>query len=122
MQQQTPSEPVSTLLYRVEVMEKEISQVKTQLNLYEPTRESELKLQRINDIVQRIEAEITKCKEKLEAMSSTIIVQENESKKRDDQTKDDLNKLQIKVLWGIVSTVIAVLVGILIGYANHLFH
>lgn len=122
MQQPIQQEPVATLLYRIEIMEREFTQLKSQLSLYEPARESDLKLQRINDIVQRIEIEITRCKEKLETMSTTLTTQDNESKKRDSETKEDLSKLQIKVLWGIISTVIAVLIGILIGYANHLLH
>jgi len=122
VQQPIQQEPVATLLYRIEIMEREFTQLKSQLSLYEPARESDLKLQRINDIVQRIEIEITRCKEKLETMSTTLTTQDNESKKRDSETKEDLSKLQIKVLWGIISTVIAVLIGILIGYANHLLH
>lgn len=120
--QQPVQEPVATLLYRLETMEREFTQLKVQLNLYEPTRESDLKIQRINDTVGRIEVELTRCKEKLETMNTTLIAQDSDSKKRDNETNENLNKLQIKVLWGIISTVIAVLVGILIGYANHLLH
>lgn len=118
---QQPQE-LSTLLYRVETVEREVVQLKSQLSLYEPARESELKLQSIKDTVGRIEAELGKVKDKLETMNAHMIAQETEAQKRDVATRETLSKLQIRVLWGVVSTVIIILTGVLVGYITHLFH
>jgi hypothetical protein len=120
--QQHQQEPVATLLYRVEVMEKDIGYLKSQLNLYEPTRENDLKLSRINDTVGRIETELSKVKDRLEGMNTRMVTQEKEYRDRDDAQRASQDKLQIRVLWGIVSTVIAILSAVLIGYLTHIIH
>jgi phage shock protein A len=119
--QQKP-EPISTLLYRVEAVEKDIGQLKSQLNMYEPIRENDLKLSRINDIVSRIESELQKVKERLETINARMIASDQESQKRDIEARDSQAKLQIRTLWYIVSTVITILTALLIGYLTHLIH
>ena len=102
--QQHPQEPITTLLYRVESVEKDVVQLKTQLNLYEPIRESDLKLSRINDIVVRIETDLKSVKEKVEDIA------------------EDQSRLQIRTLWYIVTTIVTILSALLIGYLTHIIH
>jgi chromosome segregation ATPase len=135
MQQQS-SDPIASLLYRMEAMEKEIASIekdissmekdfgslKSQLNLYEPVRESDLKLQSIKDTTLRIETELSKVKEKIEGMSTRMVAQDQELQRRDAEQQARQDKLIIRVLWFAVSTVIAVLSAVLIGYLTHLIH
>jgi predicted DNA-binding protein YlxM (UPF0122 family) len=121
MQQPTPQEPIVTLLYQMKTMETDIAYLKSQLTLFEPARESDLKLQRINDTVTRIETEMSKVKDKLEAMNTHMTTQETEAQKRDEAQRASQDKLQIRVLVWAVSIVVTILVGVLIGYITHLF-
>lgn len=133
MQQQSP-DPVASLMYRMEAMEKEIASIekdissmekdfgslKSQLNLYEPVRESDLKLQSIKDTTLRIENELSKVKEKIETMSTRMVTQEQDLQKRDAEQRERQDKLVIRVLWFAVSSVIAIFSAVLIAYLTHL--
>lgn len=133
MQQQSP-DPVATLLYRMEAMEKEIASIekdisgmekdfaslKSQLNLYEPARESDLKLQSIKDTTLRIETELGRVKEKIETMSTRMVAQDQDLQKRDAEQRERQDKLVIRVLWFTVSSVIAIFSAVLIAYLTHL--
>ena len=133
MQQQSP-DPIATLLHRMETMEKEIVSIekdissmekdfvslRSQLNLYEPVRESDFKLQSIKDTTLRIETELSKVKEKIETMSVRMVAQDQDLQKRDAEQRERQDKLIIRVLWFTVSTIIVVLSGVLIGYLTHL--
>jgi chromosome segregation ATPase len=119
MQQPSPQEPIVTLLYQMKTMENDIAYLKSQLTLFEPARESDLKLSRINDTVGRIETELSKVKDRLEGMNTRMVTQEQDTQKRDAEQRESQDKLQIRVLWGIVSTVIAILSAVLIGYLTH---
>jgi len=122
MQQPQRQDPTSGLLYRVENVEKEIVSLRQQLSLYEPVRENDLKLQSIKDTTLRIETELSKVKERVEAINSRMVLQEQESATRDAKQREETSKLQIRVLWGILSSIIAVGTAILIGYVTHFFH
>lgn len=119
---QHQSDSVPSLLYRVETMEKDITQLKTQLNLYEPATMSELKLQRITDTVGRIESELSKVKERLEAMNTHMVTQETEAQKRDAQQRENQDKLVIRVLWGALSIVITIVSLAIVAYYTHILH
>lgn len=119
--QQQPQEPVATILYRIETMERDVTQLKTQLSLYVPARENDLRTQAINDTVGRIETELIKVKDKLETMNARMAAQSQELQTKDAQQREDQNKLQIRVLWFIVSTVIGILCAVLIAYLTHFF-
>ncbi len=120
MQQQS-QEPVSTLLYRVETMERELTQLKTQLNLYVPARENDLRMQSISDTVHRIETELGKVKDRLEAMNAQMITQGQDVQKRDAAQRESQSKLQIRVLWGAISIFIAIMVIVVAQFIIHLF-
>lgn len=77
-------------------------QLHTQLQLYVPVRENELQLQVITSTVERIEGDV------------------KETKKQVGEMKEAQDKLQIRILWGIVSLVITILSGILIAYVSHI--
>jgi chromosome segregation ATPase len=120
MQQQQPDN-LSGLLYRIESVERDIVGLRQQLSLYEPTRENEFKLQSIKDTTLRIETELNKVKEKIESINARMVMAERETQERDAKQRESLDKIQIRVLWGIVSTVIAILSAVLIGYVTHFF-
>lgn len=119
---QHPLPDLTALTFKVETIEHEVSRLRDQLQSYVPARENDLKLQSIQDTVKRIEADVGKAKEQLLEMNGKLTKQEQESQARDAQQREAQDKLQIRVLWGIVSTVLAVLVGVLIAYLTHLIH
>lgn len=121
MQQPSPQEPIVTLLYQMKTMENDIAYLKSQLNLFEPVRESDLKLQSITDTVKRIETELSKVKDRLEGMNTRMVTQEKETQERDARQREATDQLQIKVLWGIVATILSIGSAVLIGYVTHLF-
>jgi hypothetical protein len=112
----------SNSIYRIENLEKEVAQLKQQLSLYEPVRENDLKLQSIKDTSLRIENELGKVKDKLEVMTNKLVLQEQELNRRDSSQKEQIDKLQIRILWGVVSTILAMGTAVLIGYITHFFH
>jgi hypothetical protein len=120
--QQQPQNQISGLLFRLDSVEKDIVSLRQQLSLYEPVRENDLKLQSIKDTTLRIESELGKVKERIESLNAKMVAQEQESAKRDAAQREANDKLQIKVLWGVVSTVLAIGTAVLIGYITHFFH
>lgn len=118
---QQPQDQISGLLFRLDSVEKDIVSLRQQLSLYEPVRENDLKLQSIKDTTLRIELELGKVKEKIENMNVKMTNQEQESSRRDAAQREANDKLQIKVLWGIVSTILAIATAVLIGYITHFF-
>lgn len=119
--QQQP-ESIATLIYRIETMERDVAQLKSQLTLYEPTRENDLKLQRINDTVGRIETELGKVKERLESMNTKLTQQEQAARERDSQQREEQAKLVIGTLKWAVGLVVSGLLLLLGAYFTHLIH
>lgn len=106
--QQTPQD-ISTILYRLNALEQQVLQLHNQLQLYVPVRENELQLQVIKSTVERIEDDVKATK-----------VQVGEMRDTQDKMRESQDKLQIRILWGIVSLVITILSGILIAYIAHI--
>jgi hypothetical protein len=103
------NQDLSMFAYRLDGLEKDIERLNMQLSNYVPVRENELKLQSIQDIVKRIEAEITGAKLQLTDINKQL-----------DKQRESQDKLQIRMLYGIVATIVTVLSGILIGYITHI--
>ena len=121
MQQQS-QEPVATLLYRIESMEKDITRLKAQFDLYVPARENDLQLRSVRETVERMERDVTKAREEIGIINTRLISQEKDLQTRDAAQRESQDKLQIRVLWGIVSTVVVILSGVLIAFLTHLIH
>jgi hypothetical protein len=105
----------SEISFRLDALEKELQDVKLQLNTYVPFRENELQLKIIRDTVDRAE-------QQLASLSEKILAQEFEVQKREAATQRSQASLQIKILWGTVSTIVGLLTSVLVGYITHLFH
>lgn len=102
------NQDLSMFAYRLDGLEKDIERLNMQLSNYVPVRENELKLQSIQDIVKRIESEITGAKLQLTDINKQL-----------DKQRESQDKLQIRMLYGVVATVVTVLSGVLIGYITH---
>lgn len=99
------------LSMRIDMLDREIKRLSSQLADYVRTSENDLRLASIVDALRRIEEEITQVKKLLGEAGNNLTEQ-----------GDALDKLQIRVLWGIVSVVITILIGILLAYVTHLIH
>ena len=120
MDAQTPDQ-APAITFRIIALERDVADLKDQLNRYVPARENDLQLKSIRDAVERIEQEMQEARKQLESLNHKLILQEREAQERDAAQRESQATLQIKVLWGTVSTAIAVLAGVLIGYITHLF-
>lgn len=110
------------LLIRVNAVEQQVQQVQTQLQQYVPASVNDLQLQSIRSSVDRIERDVSDMKHQLTDMNTKLATQEAEAQKRDAAQRESQDKLQIRVLWFIVSAVITVLMALLIAYLTHLIH
>jgi uncharacterized protein (DUF3084 family) len=106
---------LSTINFRLDSLEKELIEVKKQLGMYVPLRENDLQLKIIRETVDRVEKQLASLDEK-------ILAQEFEMQKREAAAQRRQASLQIKILWGTVSTIIGLLTSVLVGYITHLFH
>jgi hypothetical protein len=111
---------LSNIVYRIESVEKDIVALRQQLTLYEPTRENDLKLQIIKDTTLRIETELGKVKEKVESINVRMIAQENDIVKSYTKTKEASDKLQIRILWYVVSGILGLGGAVLVGFLTHI--
>lgn len=111
MSQSSNTDPAIAIQYRMERAEREIEQIKVQLNLYVPTRENELRLQSINAAVQRIEQDIKSVKDQVTGFTTKL-----------QEQRESQDKLLISILWGGISVLIGLGVLVLAGYLTHFFH
>lgn len=112
----------ATLTFRIEILERMVQQLRDQLSQYVPAKENELQLRSIRETVERIEREVSNAKNQLTDLNTKLAVSEVEAQKRDAAQKESQDKLQIRVLGGIVSIFIAILLSIIGAYAAHLLH
>lgn len=110
--QNQPNSHVLALTYRVQAMEQEVRSIKAQINGVVTQRENELQLRPIRDTVERIE-------KKLADMEKASNEQREALEKRITEQGNSQDKLQIRVLWGIVSTGIVILTSVLVAFLTH---
>lgn len=112
-----PSPDGLALSYRLTTIEEEIRGLKAQFNRYETTRENDLKLQGIRDSLRRIEDEVSEIRKQ-------VVEQERTSKERDVAQQQNQSRLQIRVLYGILSIIggiaVAVITALIIYFLTHL--
>jgi len=114
-------QPEPTIAYRIDAIEREVAALRSQLERYVPVRENELHLQSIRSTVERIEREVQDAKKQAADLNTRLFAQQAESERRDTAQRESQAALQIKVLWGVVSLVIAVLSAVLIAFLTGLF-
>ena len=124
MMDQSASQPghMTDLLLRINTVETQVKQVQVQLNQYVPTTVNDLQLQSIRAAVDRIERDIAEMKRQFNELNTKLITQETDAKQRDALQRESQDKLQIRVLQGIVTAIITIFIGVIIGYLTHLIH
>jgi chromosome segregation ATPase len=110
------------LIFRMNSLEQDISELKKQLVSYVPLRENDLQLRGIRDIVDRIERDVIDTKKNLGDINTRLVEQEVEVQRKEAALRENQSALQIKVLWGAISLIITGLTSVLIGYITHFFH
>jgi predicted nucleic acid-binding Zn-ribbon protein len=122
MEEQQVPDHTSEIAFRLSSTERDVTDLKEQFQRYVPVRENDLQLKNIHDSVERIEIYVQQARKQLDDVNSKLGTQEREAQERDAKQRESQAALQIKVLWGTVSTIITILTSILIGYVTHLFH
>jgi hypothetical protein len=110
----------STISYRLDGLEKQLTLLQGQLHQYVPVRENELQLRSIQDTVRDTRDDVAEIRKQISDMSQKMIEQEKAARERDNQQRESQDKLQIRVLWFIVSSVVVLLSGVLVGFLTHL--
>jgi hypothetical protein len=110
----------STISYRLDGLEKQLTLLQGQLHQYVPVRENELQLRSIQDSVRDIRDDVSEIRKQIGDMTQKMIEQEKAARERDNQQRESQDKLQIRVLWFIVSSVVVLLSGVLVGFLTHL--
>jgi peptidoglycan hydrolase CwlO-like protein len=118
--QQQPSP--EQLAYRIASIEEQLRNIQTQMHQYELARENDLKFQNMRAEVERLARDQAEIKAEQTKINARIVEQQAESERRDSAQRESQAALQIKVLAGVVTTVIGALVAILVGYITHIFH
>ncbi len=95
--------------------ERELERIKNQLIMYVPLRENDLQLKDIRETVDRIERQFA-------IMSDKILAQEHEALLEKAAMQQKQATLQIKILWGTISTVIGFMTSVFVAYVTHFFH
>lgn len=111
---------LTNLLIRINTVEQQVKQVQTELHQYVPASVNDLQLQSIRSSVDRIEHDVSDMRAQLTDMNNKLAKQETEARQRDADQRESQANLQIRVLYGIVSAVLAVFVGVLIAFFTHL--
>lgn len=110
---------LTNIIYRLESVEKDIVGLRQQLTLYEPVKENDLKLQSIKETTLRIETELSKVKEKVESINNKLVTQDQETTLKYASAREASDKLQIRILWYIVSGILGLGGAVLVGFLTH---
>ena len=108
--------------YRLTSIEKDVLEVKQQLHYYVSAKENDLQLKGIQTTVDRIEQEVQEAKKRIGEVNTQLVTQEMDVQKQNAGLRESQASLQIRVLWGTVSTILTILTSILIGYLTHIIH
>ncbi|SRR6266849_4711017 len=120
MQQQ--QDDVPSLILQIKMIERDVTQLKTQLSLYVPVRENDLQLRLINDTTVRMENELRQVKERLETMNAHMASAEADAQKREADMRENQSKVQIRALIALLSIGGTIITGVIINYIVHLLH
>lgn len=116
----TAQDQYDTIIYRLSVLEDTVRQLQQQFNLYVPARENEIRLKSIHETAERTEHEIRDLKSQLKDIDTKLDTQSKDIQTRDNEHRKSLDDLKIKMLWGAVSAVIAIISAWIITYGSHL--
>lgn len=109
----------NTLTYRLDGIEKQINVLQSQLQHYVPVRENELQLRGIQDSVRDVKSDVAEIRKTINEMAQKMVEQENAARERDNAQRESQDKLQIRVLYGVVSIVVTILVGVAVFWLTH---
>lgn len=117
----TPAE-VLALTFRLERVENDVKRLGTQLSEYERSAETNLKLERIQETVRRIETDVTRAKEQLQDLNQKLSTAEKDVQERDAKQRESQANIQIWAMRSIIGAIVVALTGLLLAYVNHAIH
>ncbi len=115
-------EQIATLSYRMQTIEHDLQFIRGQFTLYVSGRENDLQLKPIRDAIERLERELSDLKSQIRDLKQQVSTQDDAAKSRDTIQRESQDKLQIRVLWYIVSGILTILIALLIAYLTHFIH
>lgn len=112
---------VSILAFRIESLERSITQLSSQLSSYVPAREHDLRIQPIMDTVNGMKSDIQVVHAQVEETRSQQNTLREELRTTKDELREAQDKLQIRILTTVVTIIVTVVTSIFIGYITHFF-
>lgn len=109
----------SFILYRLTSVEQKTHEIEQKFDRYATAKEQELQLKPTVDLVQRLQLDIANVKLQLQADIAGVKSEVQDISKQLDQQKETFDKFQIRILWGFVAFVLAIISAILIAYLTH---
>ncbi len=100
---------LATIIYRLTVLEQQVSQWHEQLLLYVSIRENDLRIQTMKATAERFESDIAAIKEQLDLVKTAQY-----------NIKESQDKTQIRSLLAVVSVIITIASGVLVAVVTHL--
>jgi cation transport ATPase len=120
---------LTDLLIRINSIEQQIKQWQQQVQQLQQAQ-SQFVLTNVNDLhllsikssADRIEDDIRDLKAQFADLSEQLSAQGTDAQNRETKQQQDQDQLKIRILWGIVSTIIGFLLALLVAYLTHFFH
>lgn len=116
------SQEITAITFRVEVLERDVKRLNDQLQLYVPSSINDLRIQGVQGSVNWIAQEVNEVKRQLVDMNTKLIANEQEAQRRDAAQKASQDRLQIRVLIGVLTTIVSIASGVLVLFLSHFFH
>lgn len=113
-------EQAATTTVRIASLEQRVRDIQQQLSEYERSREIELKLQLFRDQVLQLRADMAEVRKDQAEISVKLVAQELAAQNQANAAKSSQDRLQIKVLVGIVGFIFSVLGGTIIYLVSRL--
>jgi chromosome segregation ATPase len=114
-----PDQAANTAI-RIASLEQRVIDIQRQMSEYERSRENELKLQSLRDLIAQIRLEISELRSVQTEINTKITAQAMTQQRQSDDARSSQDRLQIRVLISLVSFIATILGGVLIYIITHL--
>lgn len=118
----TSNSDITALSYRVGALEKDVGDIKTQLNLKSTERENDLRFQSFEDKFQSMSSDIKEVKEIIKDIVTRSEQQQKDTASELKTISDSIAKIQIGALVAVVAfflTIVGTVVTVLITHTIH---
>jgi len=115
-----PTDSTAILTFRIDSIEKHLSQIESQMAGLVPQRENDLRIQSIKDIVGDVRTDVSTMKNTdLVAINRHISDVEKQISVQGESQRENLDKFQIRSLTIVASSVLTIVIAFIVNYFTH---